>query len=70
MPPTLTRVGDRDALLDDSLSLARKMQAHDSMVDIKVFPGMWHVWQTLCDRMREDDQSVAELREFIFARLK
>ena len=70
LPPTLIHVGDREALLDDSLSLARTMQAHGSVVDIKVFPGMWHVWQTLCDRMREADQSVSELGEFIFARLK
>jgi monoterpene epsilon-lactone hydrolase len=70
LPPTLIHVGDREALLDDSLSLARNMQAHGSEVDIKVFRGMWHVWQTLCERMREADQSVAELGAFVCTRLK
>ena len=58
LPPTLIHVGEREALLDDSLQLAKGMSAKGSQVSIKVFPGMWHVWQMLGGWMPEADQSL------------
>lgn len=65
LPETRVHVGDLEALLDDSLVLAQRMQAQGSRASVKVFPRMWHVWQALGGRMREADQSIAELGEFL-----
>ena len=65
LPPTLIHVGTLEALLDDSLTLARRMNAQGSSATLKEFPGMWHVWQTLHGRMPEADQSLEELGAFI-----
>jgi monoterpene epsilon-lactone hydrolase len=69
LPPSLIHVGDLEALLDDSLILADRMNAQGSTVALKVFAGMWHVWQTLGGRMPEADQSVQELGSFLGAHL-
>lgn len=70
LPPALIHVGTLEALLDDSLMLAERMNAQGSSASLKVFPGMWHVWQTLGGRMREADQSVDELGAFLRAHLQ
>ena len=70
LPATLIHVGTREALLDDSLQLCQLMNAQGSRAEVKVFPGMWHVWQTLHGRMREADQSVQGLGAFLSAHLR
>ena len=70
LPATLIHVGTREALLDDSLQLCQRMNAQGSRAEVKVFPGMWHVWQTLHGRMREADQSVQGLGAFLSAHLR
>jgi len=65
LPPTLIHVGTLEALLDDSRTIAQRMNAQGSSASLKEFPGMWHVWQTLHGRMREADQSLEELGAFI-----
>ena len=70
LPATLIHVGTHEALLDDSLLLCQRMKAHGSKAEVKVFPGMWHVWQTLHGRMPEADQSVHGLAAFLSAHLR
>ena len=70
LPATLIHVGTREALLDDSLQLCQRMNAHGSSAEVKVFPGMWHVWQTLHGRMHEADQSVQGLGAFLSGHLR
>jgi acetyl esterase/lipase len=65
LPATLIHVGTLEVLLDDSLLLCQRMNAQGSKAEVKVFLGMWHVWQTLHSRMREADQSVKELGTFV-----
>lgn len=69
LPPTLIHVGDREALLDDSRLLAERLRMQGATVDIKVFSGMWHVWQMLGGWMPEADRSVQELGAFLGQRL-
>jgi acetyl esterase/lipase len=69
LPPTLVHVGTREALLDDSRILVERMKAQQCQVTLKVFAGMWHVWQTLGARMPEADQSVQELGAFLHSHL-
>jgi acetyl esterase/lipase len=70
LPATLIHVGTREALLDDSLQLCQRMNAHGSSAEVEVFPGMWHVWQTLHGRMHEADQSVQGLGAFLSGHLR
>ncbi len=65
LPPTLIHVGEREALLDDSLVLAECMVAQGSTVSLRRFPGMWHVWQMLGGWMPEADASLQELGLFL-----
>ena len=69
LPETLIHVGEREALLDDSLVLAQRMTAQGGQASVQVFPGMWHVWQTLGGRMPEADRSIAGLGDFLSHRL-
>ncbi len=69
LPPALIHVGEHEALLDDSLLLAKRLDAQGSQASVKVFPGMWHVWQMLGGWMPEADRSVQELGEFLARRL-
>ena len=68
-PPTLIHVGALEALLDDSRVLAQKISADGASAELKVFPGMWHVWQVFGGLFKEADQSLFELGEFLNARL-
>jgi acetyl esterase/lipase len=65
LPPVVIHVGTLEALLDDSITITKRMNEQGSSATIKEFPGMWHVWQTLHGRMREVDQSLEELGGFI-----
>ncbi len=70
LPPTLIHVGELEALLDDSRILAQKMSEQGSSVELKVYSGMWHVWQIFAGRFREADQSVREVGEFLRTHLE
>jgi len=65
LPPTLIHVGSREALLDDSLKMAERMQACGTPVKIKTYKDMWHVWQAFVGLFPEAGQSVKEIGEFL-----
>jgi acetyl esterase/lipase len=65
LPKTLIHVGELEALLDDSLLIASRIQESGAEVAIKVFPRMWHVWQAFAGQFREADESIEELGEFL-----
>jgi acetyl esterase/lipase len=68
-PPLLVHVGDREILLDDSVRLVQK--ALDSGVDarIRVWPGMYHVFQAFAPFVPESREAIAEIGRFISNRL-
>lgn len=45
LPPLLIQVGDGEILRDNSTRLAERATAAGVQVDLKVWPGMPHVWQ-------------------------
>lgn len=67
-PPLLVHVGSDEVLLDDSTFLARR--AADAGVDVtlRVFDGLWHVFQAQAGMIDEADESVREIGNFIRAR--
>jgi monoterpene epsilon-lactone hydrolase len=68
-PPALIHVGTLEALLDDSRLLAKKMSEDGALVELKVYSGMWHVWQVFGGLFKEADQSIAELGLFMKSHL-
>jgi len=68
-PPTLIHVGALEALLDDSRILAQKMSEDGTTVELKIYPGMWHVWQVFGGLFREADQSLVDLGKFLNTKL-
>ena len=68
-PPTLIHVGELEALLDDSRILAQRLSTGGASVELKVYPGMWHVWQVFGGLFKEADKSLFEIGEFLNARL-
>jgi len=70
LPATIIHVGDDEILLDDSTRLAEKMQAAGVDVRIRVWDGLWHVFQAFAPFLPESRQSVNEIGEFIRRRIK
>lgn len=65
LPPVLVHVGEKEAVLDDSLLFIDKAKAAGVDARVVVWPGMWHVWQMFQGRLPEATKSVAELGAFL-----
>lgn len=65
LPPLCVHVGDHETLLDDSRNLVQKAQAEGVAAQLKVWPELWHVWQSYAGRLEEADQSLTELGDFL-----
>jgi cation diffusion facilitator CzcD-associated flavoprotein CzcO/acetyl esterase/lipase len=64
LAPLLIHVGAEEVLRDDSLRLAAKARAAGVRVDLRVWPGMPHVWQLL-QHLPEGRQSVAAAAKWL-----
>ncbi|RLT34701.1 MAG: alpha/beta hydrolase [Chloroflexi bacterium] len=69
LPSLLIHVGDYEILLDDSTRLAAKARAAGVDVTLRVWEGMWHVFQTLAARVPEARRSVDEVGAWVQSRL-
>ncbi len=69
LPPLLIHVGNYEILLDDSTRLAAKARSAGVDVTLRVWDGMWHVFQTLAARVPEARQSVDEVGAWVQSRL-
>ncbi|MDY0874093.1 alpha/beta hydrolase [Dongia rigui] len=63
-PKTLITTGTRDLFLSDCARLSTKMRAAGIACELRVFEGMWHVFEFEAD-LPEADQSLAEIAAFI-----
>ena len=63
-PATLVTTGSRDLLLSDCLRLARIMREAGARCDLRVWDGMWHVFEYYPD-VPEAALSLAEIAAFI-----
>jgi acetyl esterase/lipase len=69
LPPMCIHVGDCEVLLSDSTRLAERARAAGVEVAFKVWPGMWHDFQTVARYVPEARQSIDELGKFILGRM-
>ncbi|MGI9352064.1 MAG: alpha/beta hydrolase [Rhizobiaceae bacterium] len=63
-PPTLITTGTRDLLLSGCTRLARVMREAGAHVDLRVWEGMWHVFEFYPD-IPEAEASLSEVAEFL-----
>jgi acetyl esterase/lipase len=67
LPPLLIHVGANEILLDDSRRVAEKALAADVNVELRIWPGLPHVFQAF-PQLPEARTSMAELGAFLNAR--
>lgn len=65
LPPTLIHVGNDEILLDDSARLEKKLKAAGVEVELKVWEGMWHVFQAFAPWAPEGQISIGQIGDFI-----
>ena len=63
-PPTLITTGTRDLLLSSCVRLARVMREAGAQVDLRVWEGMWHVFEFYPD-IPEAEASLKEIAGFL-----
>jgi acetyl esterase/lipase len=64
-PPLLIQVGSEEILLDDARMVAEKARAAGVDVTLKIWEGMWHVWQMLGEFVPEGKAAIEEIGRFI-----
>ena len=63
-PPLLMTTGTRDLLMSDCIRLARVMRESGAAVDLRVWDGMWHVFE-FYPELPEAQASLNEIANFI-----
>jgi len=64
-PRTLITTGTRDVLFNQCLRLSRALVAADVTVDLRVWEGLWHVFECY-DEIPEAGRSLKEISDFLF----
>jgi monoterpene epsilon-lactone hydrolase len=70
LPPLWIQAGEYEILLSDAERLASRAATDGVDVDFKVWPGMWHVFQTAARFVPESRESLEELGDFLRRRLR
>lgn len=65
LPRLCIHVGNDKVLLSDSVRLVKLAQEAGVEVEFKIWPGMWHVFQTNAASVPEAHQSIAEISKFV-----
>lgn len=65
LPPLLIHVGSHEAILDDSLRLARRAIMADVSVRLRAYPKLPHVWQLYAGMLDEGVESLNEAGRFL-----
>ena len=63
-PPTMITTGTRDLLLSQSVSLARLLSEAGVEVDLRVWEGLWHIFE-FDDRLPEAALSLSQISDFL-----
>lgn len=69
LPPILVHVGSEEILLSDSLRLQERGHAAGVDIQVREFAGLWHDFQLHAGVLREADESLTELGQFLRGRL-
>lgn len=69
LPPLLVQVGSDEVLLDDALGLGARARAAGVEVTVREWPAMVHVWHWFLSMLDEAEQAIAEIGNFVRARI-
>lgn len=64
-PPMIVHVGSDEVLLDDATFLGKRAAHAGVEVSLKVYDGLWHVFQAQAGLIAEADASLREIGEFL-----
>jgi acetyl esterase/lipase len=67
LPPVSIHVGSEEILFDDSTRFAEKARAAGVEVSLRVWPGLWHNWQSLASVLPEARHAIEAAAEFVLA---
>jgi acetyl esterase/lipase len=67
LPPVLIHVGSNEMLVDDSVTIAKRIEEAGSPVELKVWQEMVHCWQLYGPMLEESMQSMEQIADFIRA---
>jgi acetyl esterase/lipase len=65
LPPLWIQVGDDEVLLSDAERLAERASRAGVPTEFKVWPGMWHVFQSAARLVPEGRESLEDLGRFV-----
>jgi len=69
LPPVYIQVGDHEILLSDSTRFADNLREKGGVVDIEIWPEMWHVFQLFIGKMPEARRAINKIGEYMRARM-
>lgn len=69
IPPLLIQVGEHEMLLDDSVRVAKKAKADGIEVQLEVWPGMFHVFQSHEPLLPEGREAIDHIAKFILSKV-
>ncbi len=64
LPPILIQVGSAETLLDDSHTLAEKLDLAGNAVTLEVWEDMIHVWHLFASRLDKGQEAIERVAEF------
>jgi acetyl esterase/lipase len=65
LPPTLIQCSGDEMLRDDSIMMAKKLEAAGVPVTLEVWPKVFHVWQAMADLLPEARQAIDDIVKFV-----
>jgi epsilon-lactone hydrolase len=65
LPPNLIQATDNEILCDDARRLADALRAAGTPAELRLWPGLWHVWQIFAGKVPEADSALREALAFI-----
>ncbi len=68
LPPVLIHAGEEDFLLQDAVDLEAKLRADGTPVELRLWDGLWHVFQAFAPFFPEAGQSINTIGAFIRGR--
>lgn len=66
LPPLLIQTGSDELLLDDSIRLAKQATEVGVNVQIEVWNGLWHVFQSSAGKIPEAHRAISRIASFLF----
>src|SRR5262245_52715665 len=70
LPPLLIQVGDREVVLDDARTIARRARQADVPVQLELWTGVVHAWHLFASALPEAQRAIEALASFVRQRTK